>query len=254
MVNYIPEMTGVIILGDSGFNFWLSNEDYYCKKRAAETGYNIYCVRGNHEARPEDLGYGLQWDKNVRGVVYVDKDFPTIRYFMDGGEYTIDNHSVLTIGGAYSVDKWYRLRQAGVENAKNPDYYNPKKTGWFPNECLDEDEMYMIEKKISNKHFDFVFTHTCPLSWEPTDLFINGINQSTVDKSMEKWLDSVKDKIDWNTWLFGHFHADRVERERVEQFYMDYDELKTIWNRWNGEKTYEQEWQLEKSSNFSNGK
>jgi hypothetical protein len=60
-------------------------------------------------------------------------------------------------------------------------------------------------------------------------------------------MDELKETFNWNIWLFGHFHADRVERPHVEQMYMDYELLDTIWNRWNGEKTFNKEWWLPKS-------
>jgi 3-oxoacid CoA-transferase subunit A len=178
--------------------------------------------------------------------VMIEPEYPNIRYFIDGGNYIINGYSVLVIGGAYSVDKYYRLARAGysAERALEAD---PKETGWFPSECLTQEEMNTITEKNKGKHFDFVLSHTCPLSWEPNDLFLNFIDQSTVDKSMEQWMDELKDNIDWNIWLFGHFHADRIERPHVEQMYMNYENLDTIWNRWNGNHNCKDDWWLPKS-------
>lgn len=245
-----PKDTAIIILGDAGFNFWLNNTDQKHKKLSSEYGYHIYCVRGNHEERPENLMYPIEYDEDVRGSVYVDPKFPLIRYFLDGGEYNINGHSVLTIGGAYSVDKWYRLARAGysVDEAETAD---PKKCGWFKDEQLTAEEMEVIGNKVANKQYDFVFSHTCPISWEPTDLFLNCINQSKVDKSMEIWMDALKNCVNWGVWCFGHYHADRVERPRVEQMYMDYEDIETIWNRWQRyRETGEIEWWISKSPNF----
>ena len=245
-MGYKPEETAIIILGDAGLNFWLNNTDKKYKKLLCAYGYTIYCVRGNHEERPENLGYELQYDENVCGDVYVDSDFPSIRYFVDGGEYNIGGHSVLTIGGAYSVDKWYRLARAGYA-AVEAETADPKKCGWFKDELLTEEEMHRIGKITLSKHYDFVLSHTCPYSWEPIDLFLNCVDQSTVDKSMEIWMDALKNCIDWGVWCFGHFHADRIERPRVEQFYQEYEDMEAIWQRWHGKKTYSLEWWLPKS-------
>ena len=249
MPEYKPEETAIIILGDAGLNFWLNNTDKKYKKTLNNIGYHIYCVRGNHEERPENLSYELSYDPEVSGIVYDDPDFENIKYFVDGGEYTIEGHSALVIGGAYSIDKWYRLARAGYsrDEAETAD---PKKCGWFKDECLTLQKMQAISDKCKGKKFDFVLSHTCPLSWEPSDLFLGGVDQTTVDKSMEIWMDELKNKIDWRIWLFGHYHADRVERPCVEQMYMDYENLNTIWNRWYGEKTFEKEWWLPKSSNY----
>ena len=247
MPDYKPEETGIIILGDSGLNFWLNNTDKKYKKFLNSQGYHIYCVRGNHEERPENLGYELGYDPEVKGLVYLDSGFENIKYLVDGGEYWFGEHSALVIGGAYSVDKWYRLARAGIYNGADAKYANPKQTGWFPDEMLTEEEITTISRQIFNNKFDFVLSHTCPLSWEPTDLFLNFVDQTTVNKSMEIWMDDLKDNITWNIWLFGHFHADRIERPHVEQMYQSFTTLDDIWNRWNGKNTYPNEWWLDKS-------
>lgn len=242
-----PEETAIIILGDTGFNFWLNKTDVKTKREANKYGYTIYCVRGNHEERPENIdSMEILFDENVCGSVFMENEFPNIRYFKDGDIYNINGHRTLVIGGAYSVDKWYRLSRAGLNEQNN----DPAKTGWFSSELLTEDEMLKIASTTFGKNFDFVFSHTCPISWEPRDLFLSFIDQSTVDKSMEQWLDVIKADIHWGVWCFGHFHKDRIERPRVEQFYGNIEDLETVWNRWFDEKTMENEYWLEKSLNY----
>lgn len=243
-----PAETGIIILGDAGLNFYLNKTDVKKKKYIQNCfSYTIYCVRGNHEERPENIeGYVQEYDENVGNMVWVQPEYPNIKFFLDGGIYTIGGHSVLVIGGSYSVDKYWRLQRAGY-SAADADIANPKKTGWFKDEQLTRDEMIEIYNQVNGKEFDFVLTHTCPLSWQPTDLFLGSVNQSTVDNTMEVWMDFLKDHFKFNIWLFGHYHADRVERPHVEQMFMDYENLETIWNRWNGECTYAKEWWLPKS-------
>ena len=223
--------TGIIILGDAGVNYFMNNRDTSAKKKLQNSGYEFYLVRGNHEARPEDCE-GIKWeyDENVKGTVGIDSAFPAIHYFRDGDTYDIDGHSCLVIGGAYSVDKYYRLQ-------KGYPYQ------WFENEQLSKEERNEIFEKIRGKEFDIVLTHTCPRSWEPVDLFISGLDQSTIDKSMEDWLDMVKIAIKYKVWLFGHFHADRIELYKVQQFYQSEDLIKNIWNRWVGRKN--KQWSFE---------
>lgn len=246
---YSPEETAVIILGDMGLNFYLNNSDTKNKQAVNDTHFHIYAVRGNHEARPENLGMTQLWDTYIKGTIYYEPEFPYIRYLIDGEEYEIDSHSVLVIGGAYSVDKWYRLLRAGYSE-KDALQVDPKRCGWFKDEQLTAEEMKAIEEKCKGNSYDFVFTHTCPLSWEPIDLFLRGVDQSKVDKSMEEWLDSFKDKINWKVWLFGHYHADRLERPGVEMFFNDIEDINTIWERWNSDE--ELPWWIDKSPNFDN--
>ncbi len=253
--DYPRKETAVIILGDAGFNYYLNKYDDRLKKEVNELGFCIYCVRGNHEARPQDTscGYELIYDHNVRGEVYVQKEYPNIRFFKDWGEYWLDFFHVCVIGGAYSVDKWWRLARAGVQSKTDWSYNNPKKTGWFPNEQLSEKEMAQATADLANKSFDFVFSHTCPKKFQPSDLFLKTVNQSEVDNSMELWMDDLSEKIVVNfAWCFGHYHADRLERPHVEQYYNDIEQLDVIADRWKkfNEDETSLDWWLVKSPNF----
>lgn len=249
---YAASQTALIILGDAGINFYLNKTDINLKRNIQNTGFTLYCVRGNHEERPENLGYIEHWyDENVKGYVMYEPDYPNIKYFEDGNAYEICGKSVLVIGGAYSVDKWYRLNRAGVTSKLDKDYLNPRKTGWFPDEQLLNWEMTMIEQEHFGKHYDIIFTHTCPISWEPTDLFLPGLDQSSVDKTMELWLDEVKQKVDWNIWLFGHYHDDRLIRPGVEMYYRDIENWDNIMKRW--EDPEHLDWWLKKDPNYETG-
>ena len=250
--DYNPEETAIIILGDAGFNFYLNKTDEQKKKEIDAQGFTFYCVRGNHEARPQDIPNMICiYDDNVNGMVYIENAYPHIRYFLDYGIYIINDYICAVIGGAYSVDKYWRLHRAGIKDELDPNWFNPKKTGWFYNEQLTEQEMAAATRLFANQHFDFVFSHTCPASWEPVDLFLSSVDQTSVDQTMELWLDKLKDKISFEVWCFGHFHADRLERPKVEQYFNDIEDLDVIKSRWTiYEQTGELNWWLAKSPNF----
>lgn len=183
-----------------GINFYLNKTDSKNKKYINSRHYYIYCVRGNHEARPVDIpNMRLKYDEQVSGYVYMENNFPYIRYFVDGMDYIIDGKKVLVIGGAYSVDKYYRLARV---------HEDAKWTGWFENEQLNKQERELIQSFVEGESYDIVLTHTCPRSWQPIELFINGLPQESVDNSMEDWLDELKDKFSWSTWFYGHYHSD----------------------------------------------
>lgn len=251
-ININPSNMMIIIAGDVSLNYYLNKTDKKAKSKVNEYGYLVYGVRGNHEERPENIDtYHLVYDENVCGEVYVEDEFPNIRFFTDGGNYIINGYSVLTIGGAYSIDKWYRLNRHGIFNENDPEYPSSKKTGWFPDECLTSEEMENILNNNKGKYFDFIITHTSPESWEPTDLFLNFVDQSKVDKSMEKFLEKVKNEINYNIWIFGHYHANRIERPHVEQFYHYFDEMECIKARWNKyDKTGELDMWIQKNPKF----
>ena len=238
MPEYDPSETAVIILGDIGFNYYKNKKDWKLKHHAAQFGYTLYCLRGNHEDRANNTkGTEIVYDEFVHGYVFEEVEFPNIKYFSDEvAEYNIMGKKVLCIPGAYSVDKWYRLQ-------------NDFK--WFAQEQLSEEEMKYAEELFGGKYYDFVFSHTAPLDWEPTDLFLNCIDQSTVDKTMEVWMNKFKEMINWKVWCFGHYHADRVERPYVEQFYVEVEDLTTVWSRWyNYSRGIPIEWWIPKSPSY----
>lgn len=109
------------------------------------------------------------------------------------------------IPGAYSVDKWYRLR------SNYP---------WNPAEQLSLEEQknlntLMTEWVNSGFDIDFVVGHTFPSKMEEyySDLFMEGINQATIDKTMELWLNHMAECYEnissFKQYFGGHFHADR---------------------------------------------
>ena len=128
--------------------------------------------------------------------MWVEKDFPYIKYAMDYPDwYVINEYKTLVFPGAFSVDKNYRLMMG---------------YSWFKDEQLTIEEMeYGREMaKIINK-CDLVLSHTCPCIYEPTDLFLSNIDQSTVDKTMERYLGEIEFALDYRAWLWGHYHAYR---------------------------------------------
>ena len=197
--HYEPAETALIILGDAGINFYLNKTDKKNKKIINHTGYIIYCVRGNHEERPENLETIEQWyDCEIDGTVWREPEYPNIRYLMDGHVYLIDKKPTLVIGGAYSVDKYYRLERGW---------------NWFANEQLDTTEKRSILQKLNhshNKQFDCVLTHTCPERYIPREWFLPMVDQSTVDNGMEKFLDDVSNIIDYKKWYCGHYHGEKT--------------------------------------------
>ena len=238
MPEYDPSETAVIILGDIGFNYYKNKKGWKLKHHAAQFGYTLYCLRGNHEDRASNVkDMEFVYDKFVHGYVFEEKEFPNIKYFADEvAEYNIMDKKVLCIPGAYSVDKWYRLQN---------DWQ------WFAQEQLSAEEMKHAEELVCGKHYDFVFSHTCPIIWEPTDLFLSVVDQSTVDKTMEVWMAKIEEKIDWGIWCFAHYHTDRLARPHVEIFYQEVESLDTIISRWEKyDKTGEVDWWLPKSPNF----
>lgn len=187
---------GLIILGDACLNYFGDESDWRRKNTLNSFGFKVYLVRGNHEMRPGNLpNIKKIFDDNVGGPVFIEEEFPNIRYFMEGRDfYMINGLKTIVIGGAYSIDKFYRI---AVGNT------------WFEDEQMSQEEMRETEKLFLDGGCDMVLSHTCPASYQPVDLFLDFIDQSAVDKTMEKWMEACAQKYRWHYWLFGHYHRDR---------------------------------------------
>lgn len=183
----------VIILGDVGANYSRDSRDDEMKRQFSKLKPTILCIHGNHEIRPEHIeGYDLvSW---CGGKVWVQSQYPNILFAKDGEMYEINGIRYIVIGGAYSVDKDYRLRIG---------------QGWWPDEQPSDLIKEYVENQLKNNKIDVVLSHTCPFKYEPTEKFLPFIDQSTVDNSTEKWLDTIEEKIDYKAWYCGHWHTDK---------------------------------------------
>lgn len=186
----------IFILGDVGLNWNLKYDlDDEKKKYLSRLKATFVCLRGNHDANHQKLNIYKQ-KKMFDGIVYYEDKYPNILFTKDGEVYTINSKKIFCCGGAYSVDKFYRLVHHYI---------------WFADEQpQDEDKEYAKKRLYENDYnVDFIFTHTCPYFAIPKHLFLPGIDQNTVDNSTEIWLESLcDDGLEFKHWYCGHYHAD----------------------------------------------
>lgn len=192
----------MIILGDAGINYY-GIDDNRLKRQLSTLDITLFCIHGNHERRPENIkSYKEKEFKG--GMVYFEEEYPNILFAKDGEVYDFDGKSVLVIGGAYSVDKDYRI-------ANN--------LGWWDDEQPSEDTknkvLDMLDKGLG---VDIVLTHTCPYKYLPYEVFLEGIDQSKVDQTTEKFLDVVEDKLNYKKWYCGHFHTNKIIDKMIFMF------------------------------------
>lgn len=199
----------LIILGDAGINFSLDLRDKNIKKLLNNLNIKLFCIHGNHEERPENIE-GYEEIEYNEGTVFVEKMYPNLLFAKDGETYNFGGKKCLVIGGAYSIDKQYRIRN----------FLN-----WFPSEQISEVRRKEILEETKGKVYDYVFTHTCPYSIRPTHLFIKNVNQDNVDTSMERFLEDIANQITFDKWYFGHFHGDWVNG-KYKMLYKNIEELR----------------------------
>ena len=189
----------LIILGDVALNYFQDDDTDkrdLCRKDFVN-GLNItlFCIHGNHEVRPENIS-SYEIVEKFGGKVFVDPRFPNQIFAVDGEIYELGNKRTLVIGGAYSIDKFYRLA---------------KGWHWFEDEQPSEETKSRIIERLNEneRRVDCVLTHACPYHYEPTEWFLAGVDQSTVDKSTEKFLDDIEGRLDYKKWYCGHFHGEK---------------------------------------------
>ncbi len=205
----------LIILGDAGFNYYGGRRDANEKSRVCKKyPITFFCIHGNHEMRPEETG---RYKKKMfwGGEVWFEEKHPNILFAIDGEIYTIPTPNgdvkCLVIGGAYSVDKWYRLMNG----------YR-----WWASEQPSDEIKKRVENHIAEvgNMVDVVLSHTCPVKYEPTEAFLPSVDQSTVDKSTEVWLGKIEEMLEYKKWYCGHYHIikkiDNVQFmfENIEEF------------------------------------
>lgn len=249
----------MIILGDVGLNFFLNKSDRNKKKNLSLLPINFFCIHGNHEVRPQNIEDYIE-DKYWGGKVLIQPEFPNIKFAIDGEIYDIPTSKgikkSIVIGGAYSVDKYYRLYSFMMNHTWEGDTelveklvafmskwntdesykelfdktYKEKnlydKCYWWPDEQPNQSIKDKTEKTLSNRNWniDLILTHTCPLKYEPIEVFLSGINQNTVDKSTEIWLDQIENKLNYEKWYCGHYHTSK-KIDKIQFMFEDFDIL-----------------------------
>lgn len=205
----------LIVAGDCGFGF--EKEGYYkqqynsMKKVLKGQNVTVVFVRGNHD-----------------DPKYFDGEKINFEFWKAVPDYSVislnDNHNILCVGGAISVDRFQRI----IEDNKNANRYGSNiKSYW-------EDEFPVYKAEILDKINEYgisvntVITHSSPNFAPLTDK--NGIQTFiTYDKDLIKDIDRErlvmtqiydhlikKDKHPVKLWVHGHFHQHSL-------FYSDED-------------------------------
>ena len=193
-MNPTPDDT-LIILGDAGINFHGGLRDVIRKEQLAQLPITVFSIHGNHEMRPGTIAtyHTTEW---CGGQVYVEDAFPKLLFAADGEVYDLGGLDTLVVGGAYSIDKYYRLAHGWA---------------WWPDEQPSPAIKEKVERVLAARDWeiDVVLSHTTPLRYEPVECFIPDIDQSKVDKSTEEWLGTIEAKLKYQHWYCGHYHIEK---------------------------------------------
>lgn len=212
----------LIFAGDFGVGFY--SENYYIdifnhiNKYLIENNIHFYAVRGNHD-NPE------YFDNRKYGNITLVKDYTILNLL---------NTNILCLGGAYSIDRFDRIKEY-KDKLKKIKKYNkkPNKTYW-----IDEYFIYDENFDFENSNIDIVVSHTAPNFCYPllkNNLEYFAINDNVIiadcDKEREL-LNKVYNRLKHNLkyWFYGHFHVSHTEC--IDNAYfnaLNIDEIKTIY-------------------------
>lgn len=204
----------LIVLGDNGANFFGDERDEKLKKQLDQFPITFVMVKGNHDMRPSTAGCGYELmdvslGDTLTGSFWIQREHPSLLFAKEYGPYVILGKQAYAIGGAYSIDKDYRLEMQFLGN---------KNYKWFADEELSDDEMLIAGVEVRDLQPHYILSHTCPLSEEPYDR--TDLNLPPECIRMEKWMDGFKD-IPYRHWLCGHWHINR----KIDRMHFLYDQI-----------------------------
>lgn len=195
----------IFVLGD--FGFWEHQPEGVLfldelNDEAEKHSIVVYFLDGNHDKTLLLLTkYGEQEDE--QGFLRVRS---SIRYAGRGHRWTWDSIRFISLGGAYSVDKDWRLKQeASTPNLKSGDL-------WFPEEEMSDEDMALILENTEPVHV--MLAHDKPRGshpgWNRKDFVECMPNQDRLQKAVR----ALQPVQFWH----GHLH-------RWYQQDMDYSDL-----------------------------
>ena len=177
----LTENDFVIICGDFGGVWDNSNEEHYWRKWLEKKKFTTLFADGNHEnfemlnKFPEIEFYGGKAHKISDKIIHL----------MRGQFFDIDGLKIFTFGGANSHDKEHR------KEGKN----------WWKEEMPSKEEYETAFKNLELNQWkaDVVITHCAPSS----------LNEKYEKDELTEFLESVKNKLTYRKWFFGHYHKDK---------------------------------------------
>lgn len=213
----------LIILGDAGFNYYDDARDDDLKRAISQLSITLFCLHGNKENRPQNVGtYGVR--SFCGGKVYYEPKYPNIYFAIDGEIYIFEGRKYMVVGGAHSVDKLRCLEEG---------------TPFWEDEMPDDTVKRNVEQRLEDEGNQIygMLTHTCPIDYLPSEMFLSTRQNANIrrkprrarhkkpfvpdiDRSTETWLGELEKKLTYEVWFCGHYHIDK-EIDKVRMMYRE---------------------------------
>lgn len=190
--------TKLVQLGDFGYwEHYKEGQNFlrWCEEQLDVFGIDGYWLDGNHENHPllwRTYGPGGEKHKPT------DQGFWEIRkrlYYMPRGHRWVwDEVTFLSLGGAYSIDKYLRLEGSS----------------WWPEELITQADW---RKAATGGHTDVLLTHDAPMGCIPylvkeeDEVGLGRQDRYPESTSQRKFISALVDEVTPLFMAHGHYHA-----------------------------------------------
>jgi len=198
----------IIVCGDCGIGFsgWVGNI-IHLNNHLNKHNCTAYLVRGNHD-NPNLFG-------NLDG-------FSNVKLLEDYQILELGDEHILTVGGAYSVDRNYRIE---FDAKKQSMQYDPRKKimgTYWPNEPF----IYnpgIIDELLEKYNITYIATHSIGMEAFPKGVHAKIVESYAAnDESLkldltkertELWemFEQLRKKTNIKKWVYGHYHDSHEE-------------------------------------------
>lgn len=196
----------VLICGDFGGVWSDSPKEHEKLDWLEDRPFTTLFVDGNHENY--DLLEAMPVEEWHGGKVH--RVRPHILHLMRGQVFEIGGSKFFTMGGASSHDI-----QNGILDPTDPDFreqyelyrrmgalFRVKGRSWWTHELPTKEEYEEAWRNLERVGYkvDYIVTHCCPTSVQST------LDPHFTDDTLTDFLDEVREKVSFRSWLFGHYH------------------------------------------------
>ena len=193
----------LIICGDFGFIFDGSKLEKEKLDLLAEKPYTVCFIDGNHENF--DLLESYPAVNFHGGIAHRIRE--NIYHLMRGEIYELEGKSVFAMGGAYSTDRFMRELHESYWEEELPSDAEYKT-------ALDNLESHGME-------IDIILTHTAPT----VEVVSLGRTPHPREAELTFFLDTVKNRVKYKQWYFGHFHIDAELSGGMKSLYFECEDI-----------------------------
>lgn len=160
-------------------------------RAALDANVVVIWVDGNHEDHDRLDWYVKNNPKTTNGHVFIRTN---ILYSPRGLMWKMHGRTFMSVGGAVSVDKEWRLNKEGRSQAR---------TLWWPQEQLTDAQLDGILEKHKTSRVDVLLTHDCPSNALFGQRLKNDHESLMHRQRMDRLGNAIKPKL----WFHGHMHT-----------------------------------------------